>query len=46
MQIKTTRFLYTPISVAKIKKKKKYKSSVGKDMEKLDHSSIANRNVI
>ena len=45
MQIKTTRFLYTPISVAKIKKKK-YKSSVGKDMEKLDHSSIANRNVI
>ena len=43
MQIKTTRFLYTSISVVK---KKKYKSNVGKDMEKLDHSSIANRNVI
>ena len=43
MKIKTTRFLYTPISVVK---KKKYKSSVGKDTEKLVHFSIANRNVI
>ena len=45
MQLKTTRYCFIPVRMAIIKKKKKKKTSFGKDVEKLETLYTVDGNV-